>query len=34
MNNLGYQLMGAGKMDDAIAVFKSNVERYPLSANV
>jgi len=34
MNNLGYQLMGAGKMDDAIAVFKSNVERYPQSANV
>ena len=34
MNNLGYQLMGAGKMDDAIAVFKSNVERYPNSANV
>jgi predicted alpha/beta superfamily hydrolase len=34
MNNLGYQLMGADKMDDAIAVFKSNVERYPLSANV
>jgi uncharacterized protein len=34
MNNLGYQLMGAGKMDDAIAVFKSNVERYPHSANV
>ena len=34
MNNLGYQLMGADKMDDAIAVFKSNVERYPQSANV
>jgi predicted Zn-dependent protease len=34
MNNLGYQLLGAGKMDDAIAVFKSNVERYPHSANV
>jgi len=34
MNNLGYQLMGAGKMNDAIAVFKSNVERYPHSANV
>jgi hypothetical protein len=34
MNNLGYQLMGAGKMDEAIAVFKSNVERYPNSANV
>ena len=34
MNQAGYQLMGAGKMDDAIAVFKSNVERYPNSANV
>jgi uncharacterized protein len=34
MNNLGYQLVGAGKMDEAIAVFKSNVERYPHSANV
>jgi hypothetical protein len=34
MNNLGYQLLGAGKMDEAIAVFKSNVERYPNSANV
>jgi hypothetical protein len=34
MNNVGYQLMGAGKMDEAIAVFKSNVERYPNSANV
>ncbi|HEU0176200.1 MAG TPA: alpha/beta hydrolase-fold protein [Blastocatellia bacterium] len=34
MNNLGYQLMGEGKTDEAIAVFKSNVERYPHSANV
>jgi predicted alpha/beta superfamily hydrolase len=34
MNNLGYRLMAEGKMDDAIAVFKSNVERYPSSANV
>ena len=34
MNQAGYQLMGAGKMDEAIAVFKSNVERYPNSANV
>ncbi len=34
MNNVGYQLMGAGKMDEAIAVFKTNVERYPNSANV
>jgi predicted alpha/beta superfamily hydrolase len=34
MNQAGYQLLGAGKMDEAIAVFKSNVERYPNSANV
>jgi len=34
MNNLGYQLLGTSKMDEAIAVFKSNVERYPNSANV
>lgn len=34
VNQLGYQLMGEGKMNDAIAVFKSNVERYPGSANV
>ena len=26
--------MAEGKMDEAIAVFKSNVERYPHSANV
>jgi uncharacterized protein len=34
MNNLGYRLMGEGKTDEAVAVFKSNVERYPHSANV
>lgn len=34
VNGLGYQLMGAGKMEEAIAAFKSNVERYPGSANV
>jgi predicted alpha/beta superfamily hydrolase len=34
VNQLGYQLMGQGKMDEAIATFKSNVERYPGSANV
>ncbi|MGH9935632.1 MAG: alpha/beta hydrolase-fold protein, partial [Blastocatellia bacterium] len=34
MNNLGYQLLGAGKTEEAIAVFKSNIERYPNSANV
>ncbi len=34
MNNLGYQLFGAGKTEEAIAVFKLNVERYLNSANV
>lgn len=34
MNTLGYQLLGTGKTEEAIAVFKSNVERYPTSANV
>ena len=40
MNALGYQLMGRGTikgrgtMDEAITVFKTNVERYPNSANV
>lgn len=34
MNQVGYQLMGQGSMDDAIAAFKLNVERYPGSANV
>lgn len=34
INQLGYQLMGEKKMDEAIAAFKSNVERYPHSANV
>lgn len=34
LNNLGYQLMGAKKNDDAIMVFKRNVELYPESANV
>ncbi|MCI0525100.1 MAG: hypothetical protein L0Y75_07535, partial [Acidobacteria bacterium] len=34
MNNVGYQLLGAGKMDEAIAVFKTNIDRYPNSANV
>jgi Tfp pilus assembly protein PilF len=27
-------LLGGGKNDEAIAVFKTNVERYPTSANV
>jgi predicted alpha/beta superfamily hydrolase len=34
VNALGYQLMGQGKMEEAITAFKSNVERYPASANV
>jgi hypothetical protein len=34
VNQYGYQLMGARKMDEAIAVFKTNVEHHPNSANV
>jgi predicted alpha/beta superfamily hydrolase len=34
MNQLGYQLLFAEKPDEAIVVFKSNVDRYPDSANV
>lgn len=34
MNQVGYQLMGQGNMEDAVAAFKLNVERYPGSANV
>jgi uncharacterized protein len=34
VNQLGYQLMGAGRMDEAIVALKANVERYPRSANV
>jgi uncharacterized protein len=34
VNNLGYQLMGNGWMDDALKVFKTNIELYPQSANV
>jgi len=34
LNSYGYQLMGAKKTDDAIAVFQRNVELYPGSANV
>jgi tetratricopeptide (TPR) repeat protein len=32
-NALGYRLMGAGKIKDAIEIFKLNVELYPASAN-
>jgi uncharacterized protein len=34
VNNLGYQLIGRGSMDEAIKVFKTNIELYPQSANV
>ncbi len=34
INQIGYQFLGAGNSEEAIAAFKSNVERYPNSANV
>lgn len=34
INQIGYQFLGAGNPEEAIATFKSNVERYPNSANV
>lgn len=34
INGLGYSLLGAKKIDDAIAAFQRNVELYPRSANV
>jgi predicted alpha/beta superfamily hydrolase len=34
INQLGYQSLFAGRSDEAIAIFKTNVERYPESANV
>jgi uncharacterized protein len=34
INQLGYQHIFEGKPEEAIAVFKANVERYPNSANV
>lgn len=34
MNQVGYQLLGQGNMEEAVAAFKLNVERYPGSANV
>jgi tetratricopeptide (TPR) repeat protein len=34
VNNLGYQLLGGGKIDDAIEVFKKNTELFPESWNV
>ncbi|GAB2775556.1 serine hydrolase [Salinimicrobium soli] len=34
MNRIGYQLLQNGKVDEAIAVFKINVEEFPKSWNV
>ena len=34
LNTLGYLLLRAKKTDDAVAIFKLNVEEYPRSANV
>ena len=34
INQIGYQFIFDGKPEEAIAVFKANVERYPASANV
>ena len=34
VNQMGYQLLFGGHIDEAITVFKGNVERYPESANV
>jgi tetratricopeptide (TPR) repeat protein len=34
VNQMGYQSLFAGRSDEAITIFKTNVERYPESANV
>jgi uncharacterized protein len=34
MNQVGYQALAQGKMEEAVAAFKFNVERHPESANV
>lgn len=34
LNNFGYELLGKNKLEDAIAVFKLNMEEYPDSWNV
>ncbi len=34
LNQFGYQLLNAGRIDEAIEIFKLNVEYYPNSANV
>ena len=33
-NSLGYQLMGGGRLGDALAVFQLNATLHPASANV
>lgn len=33
-NDLGYRFMGQGKMEEAVAIFKMNVESFPASWNV
>ena len=34
LNNLGYTLLYSGETQDAITVFKRNVQEYPQSSNV
>ena len=34
MNQFGYQMMARGKMDEAVAIFKTNIKNYSQSANV
>lgn len=34
LNRAGYQMLGAGKTDEAIELFRKNVRNYPESANV
>ena len=34
INQLGYQSLFAGRAEEAITIFKTNIERYPESANV
>ncbi|WP_303315222.1 serine hydrolase [Flavivirga abyssicola] len=34
MNGIGYQLMRSGKVDEAVKVFKLNVDAFPKSSNV
>jgi tetratricopeptide (TPR) repeat protein len=34
LNDLGYRLLGAKKIDEAVAILTLNVEAYPESSNV